>query len=115
MKNLQTYEAFLNEAKTKLPSWYKGFEKKLADKLDIEPRDLWLEYINQHLLKVGADFSQEGLDSFPTAVRSVLRTPEFKGKMTFISSERDEERILKKHPELEDYIYNEEYFWIYVK
>ena len=62
-----------------------------------------------------ADFSQEGLDAFPRAVNSLLRTDEFKGKMIFIKDEDIEDKIIEKHPELEDYISDQMSFWIYVR
>jgi|TARA_R110000803_G_scaffold191969_1_gene254712 hypothetical protein len=104
----------VNEATTN-PSWYNSFEEQLADKLNIEVSDLELKQVDPHLIKVAADFSQEGLDDFPRAVNSLLRTPEFRGKMIFIKNEDIEDKIVEKHPELEDYVYDEMYFWIYIK
>jgi len=97
------------------PSWFPTLGKMLADKLDVEVRDLRLKIVDPHLIKVGADFSQEGLDNFPRAINSVLRSPELKGKMKFVGSEKIEDAIINKHPELEDYIYDDMYFWIYIK
>ena len=97
------------------PSWYTSFEKQLADKLDVEVRDLRMNQVDPHLIEVGADFSQQGLDNFPSAVNSLLRTDEFKGKMVFVKNEKTEDKIVEKHPELEDYIYNDESFWVYIK
>ena len=97
------------------PSWFTILGEMLADKLDVEVRDLALKIVDPHLIEVGADFSQEGLDNFPRAINSVLRSPELKGKMKFVGSEKIEGAIIDKHPELEDYIYNDEAFWIYVK
>lgn len=96
-------------------SWYGGFEIKLAKELNIEVRDLELEQVHPNLIKVKADFSQEGLDAFPRAVNSLLRTDEFKGKMIFIKDEDIENKIIEKHPELEDYISDQMSFWIYVR
>ena len=95
-------------------SWVSNFEKVLADELDIEIKDLWMKVVDPHLIKIGADFSQQGLDVFPEIVRSILKTPEFKGKMVFIDNNEFAEEISEKHPELEDYVWNEENFWIYV-
>ncbi len=101
--------------KEETPSWFTILGEMLADKLDVEVRDLALKIVDPHLIEVGADFSQEGLDNFPRAINSVLRSPELKGKMKFISNERIEDAIIDKHPELEDYILNDEMFWIYIK
>ena len=35
--------------------------------------------------------------------------------MIFIKNEDIEDKIVEKHPELEDYVYDEMYFWIYIK
>ena len=105
-------DTYLNEGP---PSWYKRFETQLAAALDVEVRDLWMKQVDPHLIEVGADFSQQGLDNFPRAVNSLLRTPEFKGKMVFVKNEKIEDKIVEKHPNLEDYIYNEDSFWIYIK
>ena len=96
-------------------SWVSNFEKLLADELDIEIRDLRMKVIDPHLIKIGAGFSQQGLDVFPEIVNSILQTPEFKGKMVFVGDEDVAEEISKKHPELEDDVLNDEFFWIYVK
>ena len=96
-------------------SWVSNFEKLLADGLDIEIRDLRMKVIDPHLIKIGAGFSQQGLDAFPEIVNSILQTPEFKGKMVFVGDEDVAEEISKKHPELEDDVLNDEFFWIYVK
>ena len=101
--------------KEETPSWFTILEEMLADKLNVEVRDLSLKIVDPHLIKVGADFSQEGLDNFPRAINSVLRSPELKGKMKFVSSEKIEDAIVEKHPELEDYIYDDMWFWVYIK
>ena len=93
----------------------KKFEKLLADELDIEIRELHLKVVDPHLIEIGADFSQQGLDVFPEIVNTILETPEFKGKMVFIDNDEFAEEISEKHPELEDYVWNEDSFWIYVK
>ena len=108
----ESIKDILNE---ETPSWFPTLGKMLADKLDVEVRDLRLKIVDLHLIKVGADFSQEGLNTFPRAINSVLRSPELKGKMKFVGSEKIEDAIIDKHPELEDYIYDDMYFWIYIK
>ena len=92
----------------------KKFEKLLADELDIEIRELHLKVVDPHLIEIGADFSQQGLDVFPEIVNTILETPEFKGRMVFIDNDEFAEEISEKHPELEDYVWNEDSFWIYV-
>ena len=108
-------EEISNILNEETPSWFTILGGMLADKLDVEVRDLALKIVDPHLIEVGADFSQEGLDNFPRAINSVLRSPELKGKMKFVGNERIEDAIIDKHPELEDYILNDEMFWIYIK
>mgnify|MGYP003649015888 CR=1 FL=1 len=102
----------------KLPSWYGSFLTKLADRFGVEERDLRFKMVHPHLMGVSIyDFSQEGLDNFPKDVRAILRTPEFKGKavFTFDGTGKIEDRLIAKHPELEDYFDNEEHYSIYIK
>lgn len=117
MKNfdLKKYLAEGKLLKENESSWVSNFEKLLADGLDIEIRDLRMKVIDPHLIKIGAGFSQQGLDVFPEIVNSILQTPEFKGKMVFVGDEDVAEEISEKHPELEDDVWNDEFFWIYVK
>ena len=109
----------VNEAKNiKFPSWFKSFHTKLADRFDVEERDLRFEMVDPHLMGVSVmDFSQEGLDNFPKDARAILRTPEFKGKATFTfdGTGKIEDRLVKKHPEFEDYFDDDEHYWIYIK
>ncbi len=107
-----------NHPSLKLPPWYKSFLTKLADRFDVEERDLPFKMVDPHLMGVSLmDFSQEGLDNFPKDVRAILRTPEFKGKavFTFDGTGKIEDRLIAKHPELEDYFDDEEHYWIYIK
>ena len=110
--------AGVNEQNASFPSWFKSFHTKLADRFDVEERDLRFNMVDPHL--VGVDvfgFSQEGLDSFPKDCRAVLKMPEFKGKaiFTFDGYGKIEDRLTKKHPEFEDYFDDEEHYWIYIK
>ena len=119
MKNVKTFGEFINEsineAAVKSPKWFSSLETQLSDMLDIEVIDLALEIVHNNLIKVGTDFSQQGLDNFPKVIRELLRTPEFKGKMQFLNTEKSGDAVVKKYPELEDEISNEEFFWIYIK
>ena len=107
-----------NKPNIPFPSWYGSFLTKLADRFDVEERDLPFHMETPHLMGVPVfNFSQEGLDSFPKDVRAILRTPEFKGKaiFTFDGYGKIEDRLTKKHPEFEDHFNDEESYWIYIK
>jgi hypothetical protein len=105
------------------PTWYNSFVKKLAVKLSerimgLDASDLRFEMVHPHLMGLEADiFNQGGLNFFPTAVRSVLKDPEFANKATMVYSKFQtmERKIADKYPELEDDIFNDEKFWIYIK
>ena len=104
------------------PTWYDSFVEKLAVKLqeriDLDKDDLQFEMVDLHLMGLDATmFGQQGLNFFPTAVRSVLKQPEFAGKavMAYSNYQTLEDKLVAKHPELEDFIYNEEMFWVYIK
>ena len=113
----------INEATIAFPTWYNSFIQKLAVKLSerimgLDASDLKFEMVHPHLMGLEADmFNQGGLNFFPTAVRSVLKDPEFAGKavMAYSNYQTLEDKLVAKHPELEDFIYNEEKFWVYVK
>ena len=114
--------AILNEATIAFPTWYDSFVQKLAVKLqeriDLDVDDLKFEVVDPHLMGLDATmFGQQGLNFFPTAVRSVLKDPEFAGKamMVWDNTGQIENKLVTKHPELEDFIYNEEMFWVYIK
>jgi len=115
------YKAILNE-NISFPEWYDSFVEKLATKLnervDLDKSDLRFEMVDPHLMGLDATmFGDKGLKFFPTAVRSVLKDPEFAGKamMVWDNTGQIEDRLVAKHPELEDFIYNDEMFWIYIK
>ena len=104
------------------PTWYNSFIEKLAVKLqeriDLDVDDLKFEVVDPHLMGLDATmFGPKGLNFFPTAVRSVLKDPEFAGKamMVWDNTGQIEDKLVAKHPELEDFIYNEEKFWVYIK
>lgn len=113
----------INEATIPFPTWYNSFIQKLAVKLSeritgLDASDLRFEMVHPHLMGLEADmFNQGGLNFFPTAVRSVLKDPEFAGKamMAYSNYQTLEAKLVEKHPELEDFIYNEEKFWVYIK
>ena len=119
------YKAILNEAEANIPfpTWYNSFIEALAVKLSeritgLDSSDLRFEMVDPHLMGLYSDiFNQGGLNFFPTAVRSVLKQPEFKGKamMVWDNTGDIEDRLVAKHPELEDFIYNDEQFWVYIK
>ena len=111
----------INEATIAFPTWYNSFVQKLAVKLqeriDLDVDDLQFEVVDPHLMGLDATmFGDQGLRFFPTAVRSVLKNPEFAGKamMVWDNTGRIEDKLVAKHPELEDFIYNEEMFWVYI-
>ena len=102
--------------------WYDSFVQKLAVKLqeriDLDVDDLKFEMVHPHLMGLDATmFRQQGLNFFPTAVRSVLKDPEFAGKavMAYSNYQTLEDKLVEKHPELKDFIYNDEKFWVYIK
>ena len=100
------------------PQWYDKFLTKLADRFDVEERDLPFHMETPNLMGVPVhNFSQEGLDNFPKDVRAILRTPEFKGKavFTFDGTGKIEDRLVAKHPEFEDHFDDDEHYWIYIK
>lgn len=113
----------IREATIPFPTWYNSFIQKLAAKLSeritgLDASDLRFEMVHPHLMGLEADmFNQGGLNFFPTAVRSVLKDPEFAGKamMVWDNTGQIENKLVAKHPELEDFIYNEEMFWVYIK
>ena len=118
------YNAMLNEDETiPFPTWYNSFVEKLAVKLSeritgLDVSDLRFEMVDPHLMGLDATmFGDRGLRFFPTAVRSVLKDPEFAGKAMMVYSNFNtlEDKLVAKHPELEDFIYNDEMFWIYIK
>ena len=113
----------LKEATIAFPTWYNSFIEKLAVKLSeritgLDASDLKFEMVDPHLMGLDATmFGDQGLRFFPTAVRSVLKNPEFAGKamMVWDNTGRIEDKLVAKHPELEDFIYNDEMFWVYIK
>jgi len=119
LKAIDESVIYKNEPKKiKFPSWVKSFRKKLANRFQVEERDLRFKMVHPHLMGVDTfNFSQEGSDSFPKDCRTILRLPEFKGKATFTfdGTGKIEDRLVKKHPELEDYFDDEEHYWIYIK
>ena len=103
---------------TQFPTWYKNFVENLAVKFDVDIEDLDFDMVDPHLMGVSAfNFSQQGMNIFPTIVRSVLKQPEFAGKamMVWDNSGQMEQRLATKHPELEDFLGDDEMFWIYIK
>jgi hypothetical protein len=119
------YKTMLNEdeANIPFPTWYNSFIEALAVKLSeritgLDSSDLRFEMVDPHLMGLDATmFNQGGLNFFPTAVRSVLKQPEFKGKamMAYSNYQTLEDKLVEKHPELEDFIYDDEKFWVYIK
>jgi len=115
--------AGLAESNIPFPTWYESFVDKLAVKLSerimgLDASDLRFEMVHPHLMGLDGDiFNQGGLDFFPTAVRSVLKQPEFANKATMVYSrfQTMERKIADKYPELEDDIFNDEKFWIFIK
>ena len=113
----------LNEATIPFPTWYNSFIEALATKLSeritgLDSSDLRFEMVHPHLMGLDATiFNQGGLNFFPTAVRSVLKQPEFAGKamMVYSNYQTMEDKLVAKHPELEDFVYNDEQFWVYIK
>jgi hypothetical protein len=108
----------LNEENIPFPSWYDNFVQQFSNKFGVEVEDLDFEMVDPHLMGINAfNFSQKGMDIFPTIVRSVLKQPEFAGKaiMVWDNTGKIESRLAEKHPELEDYLGNDEMFWIYIK
>ena len=105
------------------PTWYNSFIEKLAVKLSeritgLDASDLRFEMVHPHLMGLDGDiFNQGGLNFFPTAVRSVLKQPEFTGKAMMVYSNYNtmEDKLVDKYPELEDFVYNDEKFWVYIK
>jgi hypothetical protein len=100
------------------PSWFDSFLQKLAEELQIEVNDLSYKMVDPHL--VGFDmfnFSQEGLDNFPKDVRKVFKQPEFAGKGVVVwdNTGRITDMYAQKYPNLKNYLYNDEYYWIYIK
>jgi len=111
------YQATLNE-NIPFPSWYNSFIQLFSDKFGVEIEDLDFEMVDPHLMGINAfNFSQKGMDNFPTTVRSVLKQPEFAGKaiMVWDNSGQIIQRLATKHPELEDFLGDDEMFWIYIK
>lgn len=107
----------VREATIAFPTWYDSFVEKLAVKFGVDIEDLDFEMADPHLMGVSAfNFSQQGMDNFPTIVRSVLKQPEFAGKamMVWDNSGQIEQRLATKHPELEDFLGDDEMFWIYI-
>lgn len=112
-----------SNATISFPTWYNSFVEKLAVKLSerimgLDSSDLRFEMVHPHLMGLDGDiFNQGGLNFFPTAVRSVLKDPEFAGKATMIYSNYQtmERKLADKYPELEDDIFNDEKFWVYIK
>ena len=110
--------AGLAESNIPFPTWYKSFVTKLATELQVEDSDLQFEMVDPHLMGIDAMiFSQEGLDNFPKDAKRVLKQPEFAGKamMVWDNTGKIEDRLVAKYPQLEDHIYNDEYFWIFIK
>ena len=108
----------LNEENIPFPLWYDSFVQQFSNKFGVEVEDLDFEMVDPHLMGASAfNFSQEGMDNFPTIVRSVLKQPEFAGKaiMVWDNTGKIESRLVEKHPELEDYLGDDEMFWIYIK
>ena len=105
------------------PTWYNSFVEKLAVKLSerimgLDASDLRFEMVHPHLMGLDGDiFNLGGLKFFPTAVRSVLKNPEFTGKAMMVYSNYNtmEDKLVDKYPELEDFVYNDEKFWVYIK
>jgi hypothetical protein len=105
------------------PTWYNSFVEKLAVKLSerimgLDASDLRFEMVHPHLMGLDGDiFNQGGLDFFPTAARSVLKQPEFANKAIMVYSrfQTMERKIADMYPELEDDIFNDEKFWIFIK
>ena len=119
------YKIRLNEdeANIPFPTWYNSFIEALAVKLSeritgLDTSDLRFEMVDPHLMGLYGDiFNQGGLNFFPTAVRSVLKQPEFKGKAMMVYSNYNtlEDKLVARHPELGNFIYNDEKFWVYIK
>lgn len=122
-QRLMELAGLVNEANIPFPTWYNSFVEKLAAKLSeritgLDASDLRFEMVHPHLMGLDATmFNQGGLNFFPTAVRSVLKQPEFANKATMVYSKFQtmERKIADKYPELEDYIFDDEKFWIYIK
>jgi hypothetical protein len=117
------YKARLNENDDEwkdfpTPPWFDSFIDQLADRLRIESSDLSYNMVDPHLVGFDMlDFTQEELDKFPKDARWVLKQPEFAGKGVVVtdSTGRITDMYAEKYPNLEDYLYNEEYCWIYIK
>jgi len=111
-------ENFLLKENLQYPEWYDSFLQQLCDKFGADEEDLPFKMVDTHLMGVDStSFPQKVLNYFPTAVRSVLKQPEFAGKaiMVWSNTGKIEDKLIEKYPELEDYLSDEEYFWIYIK
>ena len=105
------------------PTWYNSFIEALAVKLSeritgLDTSDLRFEMVDPHLMGLDATmFRQQGLNFFPTAVRSVLQDPDFadKAMMVYSNYQTLEDKLVARHPELGNFIYNDEKFWVYIK
>ena len=105
------------------PTWYNSFIEALAVKLSeritgLDTSDLRFEMVDPHLMGLDATmFRQQGLNFFPTAVRSVLKDPDFadKAMMVYSNYQTLEDKLVARHPELGNFIYNDEKFWVYIK
>ena len=100
------------------PEWYDSFLQQLCDKFGVDKEDLPFKMVDAHLMGVDSTgFSQNGLNYFPKAVRSILKQPEFAGKavMVWDNTGKIEDKLIEKHPHLEDHLLDEEYFWVYIE
>ena len=104
------------------PPWYKNFIEalavKLQERIDLDKDDLQFKMVDPHLMGLDATmFRQQGLNFFPTAVRSVLKDPDFadKAMMVYSNYQTLEDKLVARHPELGNFIYNDEKFWEYIK
>ena len=109
-----------NENSSQFPSWYDSFLEQLSDEFGVDSEDLPFEMVDPHLMGVIThDFSQSDLDDFPKVVKAVLKRPEFKGKAIMAYDNKVEggiqDKIAEKYPHLEDYLQDDEYYYIFIK
>lgn len=133
------YAAKLNEDENiEFPSWYKSFAEKLSnelnnilklnDKLSFKPEDLPFKMVDPQLMRLDhsnllyflekkdysepADFAKK----VSKALKSVLNNPEFseKGKALWKDNLDVNAKLAKDLPHLENYIYNDRYWSIYI-
>jgi hypothetical protein len=112
------YKNMLNENMT-FPEWYDSFIQQLSVKTDIDPKKLKFKMVDPHLMGISSWKLSPKINSedFSKATKSVLSQNEFSKKALpmWMDNLDVNAKLAKKLPELEDYIYDDEYFWIYIK